>query len=88
MGYSVTDSESNVLSASDGAISSQNHNRARLLDTTVRVGSPKFDNYRRVNGQIPRFTVTTTIALEDNPVSIRQAVWLPPTASIATPRSA
>jgi len=38
MGYSVTDSESNVLSASDGAISSQNQNRARLLDITVRVG--------------------------------------------------
>lgn len=76
MGYSVTDSQSNVLRASDGAVSSQNQTRARLLDITVRVGSPKFDNYRRVNGQIPRFTVTTAIALEDNPVSIRQAVWL------------
>ncbi len=76
MGYSVTESESNVLSASDGAISSQNQSHARLLDITVRVGSPKFDNYRRVNGQIPRFTVTTTIALDDNPASIRQAVWL------------
>jgi predicted Zn-dependent protease len=76
MGYSVTESEANVLSASNGAISSQNQSHARLLDITVRVGSPKFDNYRRVNGQIPRFTVTTTIALEDNPASIRQAVWL------------
>jgi len=76
MGYSVTENESNVLSASDGAISTENQSRARLLDITVRVGTPKFDNYRRVNGQIPRFTATTTIALEDNPVSIRQAVWL------------
>ena len=76
MGYSVTESEANVLSASDGAISTQNQSHARVLDVTVRVGSPKFDNYRRVNGQIPRFTVTTTIALEDNPASIRQAVWL------------
>jgi len=76
MGYSVTESEANVVSASDGAISSQNQSHARLLDITVRVGSPKFDNYRRVNGQIPRFTVTTTIALDDNPASIRQAVWL------------
>jgi len=76
MGYSVTDVESNVLSASDGAISGQNQSRARVLDITVRVGSSKFDNYRRVNGQIPSFTSTTTIALEDNPLAIRQAVWL------------
>jgi TldD protein len=76
MGYSVTESESNILSASDGAISGQNQVRARLLDITVRVGSPKFDNYRRVNGQIPNFTSTSTIALEDDPLAIRQAVWL------------
>jgi len=76
MGYSVTESESDTLSASDGALSSQNHSRARLLDVTVRVGSPKFDNYRRVNGQIPHFNSTITIALEDNPLAIRQAVWL------------
>ena len=76
MGYSVTESESNILTASDGAISGQNQVRARLLDITVRVGSPKFDNYRRVNGQIPNFTSTSTIALEDDPLAIRQAVWL------------
>ena len=77
MGYSVTESESSLLSASDGAISSQNQGRARLFDVTVRVGSPKFDNYRRVNGQIPNFTSTSTIALEDDhPLAIRQAVWL------------
>jgi len=76
MAYSVTDSESAALSASDGAISGQNQGRARLLDITVRVGSPKFDNYRRVKGQIPNFTSTTTIALEDDPLAIRQAVWL------------
>ena len=76
MGYSVTDSESYALSANDGAISGQNQGRARLLDITVRVGTQKFDNYRRVNGQIPNFTSTTTIALEDDPLAIRQAVWL------------
>jgi len=76
MGYSVTDSESDLISAADGAISSSIHNHSRLLDITVRVGSPKFDNYRRINGQVPRFTATAQIALEDNPISIRQAVWL------------
>ena len=76
MGYSVTDSESNTLSASDGAISGENRGRARLLDITVRVGSPKFDNYRRINGQIPNFSSTSSIALDDDPLAIRQAVWL------------
>jgi TldD protein len=76
MGYSVTDSESNTLSASDGAMSGENHGRARLLDITVRVGSPKFDNYRRINGQIPNFSSTSRIALDDDPLAIRQAVWL------------
>ena len=76
MGYSVTDSESNTLSASNGAMSGENHGRARLLDITVRVGSPKFDNYRRINGQIPNFSSTSRIALDDDPLAIRQAVWL------------
>ena len=76
MGYSVTDSESNILSASNGAMSGENHGRARLLDITVRVGSPKFDNYRRINGQIPNFSSTSRIALDDDTLAIRQAVWL------------
>ena len=76
IGYSVSENESVVLNAADGAISERNQNRSRLLDITVRVGTPKFDNYRRINGQSPRFTVTTQIALDDQPASIRQSVWL------------
>ena len=76
MGYSVTDNESDVISAADGAVSTQSHGHSRLLDITVRVGNPQFDNYRRINGQIPRFTATAQIALEDDPISIRQTVWL------------
>jgi predicted Zn-dependent protease len=76
MGYAVTDKETNTIVASAGSVDAQNHDHARLLDITVRVGTPKFDNYRRVNGQIPRFTVTMPLALEDNPAAIRQAAWL------------
>jgi len=76
MGYQVTDTESYVIVAAGGAIGGQQRRRARLLDTTVRVGTPQFDNYRRVGGQSPRFTVATPIALEDHEASIRQAVWL------------
>ena len=76
IGYSVADDEGYVASASGGALVSENHNRSRLLDITVRVGNQKFDNYRRINGQIPRFTATTRLALEDDPSEIRESVWL------------
>lgn len=76
MAYSVTETETNTIAASGGAIIGQNQRRNRLLDITVRVGSPKFDNFRRINGQIPRFTVTTPIALDDNGPAIREAAWL------------
>jgi TldD protein len=76
MGYSVFDRETEVVVASAGSVDAQNHNHSRLLDITVRVGTPKFDNYRRVNGQIPRFTVTMPLPLEDNAAAIRQTAWL------------
>jgi TldD protein len=76
MGYSVTDRETDVIVASAGSVDAQNHNHSRLLDITVRVGTPKFDNYRRVNGQIPRFTVTMPLPFDDNAAAIRQTAWL------------
>ena len=76
MGYSVSDREADVVVASAGSVDAQNHTHSRLLDITVRVGTPKFDNYRRVNGQIPRFTVTMPLPLEDNAAAIRQTAWL------------
>ncbi len=76
MAYSVTDTDTNAVLASGGALIGQSQHRNRLLDITVRVGTPKFDNFRRINGQIPRFTVTTPIALDDNEASIRESAWL------------
>src|SRR5258708_6957234 len=76
MAYSVTDTDAAAVMATGGSITGQQQRRNRLLDTTVRVGTPKFDNYRRINGQIPRFTVTTPVALEDNEGAIRQSAWL------------
>ena len=76
MAYAVDDDEANVVVASQGALDVQNHGRRRILDTTVRVGSPQFDNYRRVGNDRPRFTSGSSIALDDNPVAIRQEVWL------------
>jgi TldD protein len=76
MGYEVTETEGDVIVASGGSITIDRHNKNRILDTTVRVGSTKFDNYRRVNGQVPRFTVPSALPLEDNAAAIRQMVWI------------
>jgi hypothetical protein len=76
MGYSVVEQEADVISASAGALDGQNHFHQRALDVTIRTGSPQMDNYRRVNGDRPRFTTARAIALEDNPVAIRQILWL------------
>jgi len=76
MAYEVTDNESDILVASQGSIDTENHNHSRYLDTTIRVGSPKFDNYRRTGRDLVRFTSATAIAIEDNPASIRQSLWL------------
>jgi TldD protein len=76
MGYAVSDGETDIVVASRGSLDAQNHSRQRLLDVTIRAGSPKFDNYRRVGTDRPRFTTRQTIALDDNPVSIRQSLWI------------
>jgi TldD protein len=76
LGYEVTDLEEDIILASRGSVDGQNHNHNRILDITVRAGSPKFDNYRRVAGDIPRFTLASRLALDDNADAIRKIVWL------------
>jgi predicted Zn-dependent protease len=76
LGYEVTDHEEDVIVASHGSLDGQSHSHDRILDTTVRAGTPKFDNYRRVNNEHPRFTLATRLALDDNPESIRKTIWL------------
>src|SRR5205085_4834964 len=50
--------------------------RARYLDVTIRVGSPKLDNYHIVRGERPRFTSGSQLPIEDVPGAIRQRLWL------------
>ncbi len=76
MSYEVTDSQTDTISASQGSIDSQNHSHRRILDTTVRVGSYKFDNYHLEGGRQPRFNRGMAMTIEDNPLAIRHALWL------------
>lgn len=76
MGYEVAENDTDILVASEGSIDNQTHSHTRYLDVTVRVGSPELDNYRVSQGQRPRFTTATPIALSDDPDAIRRTVWL------------
>ena len=76
MAYAVTDVESQVINASMGTLIGQQKSHVRYLDITVRVGSPKLDNYHVVNGQRGRFTPGAIVVLDDVPDAIRQRIWL------------
>ena len=76
MDYTVTDEESQSLSATLGTIDSRKKDRLRYLDMTLRVGAPALDNYHSVNGQKGRFTHGEILPLDDVPDAIRRRVWL------------
>ncbi len=75
MAYEVFDEETDTAGASLGALLRSNHNHVRAVDTTVRVGSPQFDNYHPFNGDTGRFTISSLLSLDNNPGQIRRALW-------------
>ncbi len=75
IGYSITEQENAVVSATLGALVAQNQGKNRVLDVTVRVGSPKLDNYHRVTGERTQFSSATAMPLDDNINSIKRRVW-------------
>ena len=75
MAYSITENERQVLAASRGTLVVRNSGHGRYLDVSVRVGSPKLDNYHRIQGERPQFTSGTAISLDDNSAAIRNRVW-------------
>jgi TldD protein len=76
LSYEVTETESDVISASSGTLSSVNHSHRRQLDVTLRVGTPKLDNYHVLGGRRASFTSGAYIALDNVPDAIRRVVWL------------
>ena len=75
MAYEVTEEDSYSASASSGALIESVHNHGRGVDTTIRVGSPKFDNYHPYRGTRIRFTSFTPLSLTDDTNQIRRALW-------------
>jgi TldD protein len=76
MAYSVVDEQTDVIAARLGTLQAKNHGHSRSLDITVRVGTPKFDNYHIVGGERAHFTSGTPIPIEDNPDAIKRRLWM------------
>lgn len=75
MAYEVIEEQGDSASASEGALVENVHSHARGFDTTIRVGSPKFDNYHPYKGSRFRFTTFTSLSLDDDANQIRRALW-------------
>ena len=75
MAYEAVEQQAEVLSGSQGALvrDSRSHNRG--VDTTIRVGSPAFDNYHPYKGSDIRFTTFRALSLDNDANQIRRALW-------------
>ncbi len=75
LSYTATDVEACSVGATLGALQGTGCGHARVLDVTLRVGSPQLDNYHRVQGERPVFTSAAQLPIEDNAGAISQPVW-------------
>ncbi len=76
MSYEVTEEDYRTVSGTLGTIDATNSGKARALDVSVRVGSPKLDNYHRVRGDRGQFTSGALLTYEDNVNAIKRRIWL------------
>src|SRR5436190_7982370 len=76
LSYEITEVEFHSISGTLGALESSSGGKSRTLDVSVRVGSPKLDNYRRVRNDRGQFTSGASISYEDSIDSIKRRLWL------------
>jgi predicted Zn-dependent protease len=76
LSYEVTEEEVHGVSATLGALTTDGQGKTRRLDVCVRVGSPKLDNYHRVQGERSLFTSGALLTFEDQPDAIKRRIWL------------
>ena len=80
MSYEVTELAFRSFTGTLGTVDPLSEGKSRILDVSVRVGSPKMDNYHRVRGQggasQGRFTSGSSLTFEDSVNSIKRRLWL------------
>jgi predicted Zn-dependent protease len=76
LSYEITESEFRSVSGTLGTVDATNAGKNRILDVSIRVGSPKLDNYHRVRNDRGQFTSGALVTYEDNVNSIKRRLWL------------
>ena len=80
MSYEVTERESRAFAGTLGTVEPLSQGKSRTLDVSVRVGSPKMDNYHRTRGQgggaQGQFTSGSALTFEDSANAIKRLLWL------------
>jgi TldD protein len=76
LSYEVTEQEFHSVSGTLGTVDAASSGKSRAMDVSVRVGTPKLDNYHRVRGDRGQFTSGALISFEDNVNSIKRRLWL------------
>lgn len=79
--YNVTDAQSLNISATLGAVIYDQTNHTRMLDVGVRCGDYGLDNTHQIRdvgyfGGFDRWSGSTNLPLNDDPVATRHAIWL------------
>ena len=75
LSYEIAEQEWHIITGMLGAITSDNSGKGRNLDVSVRVGSPKLDNYHRAGGERGNFTSGRAVAVDDHVDSIKLQLW-------------
>ncbi len=79
LGYEVYDKRYYGVSASEGAVFSEDSRRARQLDVDARVGSPALDNTHEVKGDYAytnsKKQELASLPVEDDPAPLRAEIW-------------
>src|ERR1051325_1260273 len=74
--YEVTDSDSHAIEATLGDISSHSDSHSRVLDVSLRAGTPKLDNYHLIGGEMPRFAASVAVPIEGGTAALKQLAWI------------
>ncbi len=75
MAYEATEEQTDSATATLGALVDDTHSHNRGVDTTIRVGSPKFDNYHPLKGARGQFTKFVILSVDDDPNEINRQLW-------------
>jgi len=76
LSYEITEQEYRSVTGTLGTVDSSTGGKSRALDVSIRVGTPKLDNYHRVRGERAQFTSGALVTFEENVNSIKRRLWL------------